>query len=316
VGSWDRINGHTHSRLGTIAGIIKYGNVLRKPDAVAFGKRAFDWFHKNYCLSTGWCPEFIGRFPIEQEGCETCTLMDMVLCCVELCNAGYEGYWNILEQTVRNQLAEQQITDASFVKSSGRLRGEVFQEYPIEPEELLGAFGGWCGPNDFIGNTQWGRRLMNCCSPAGIKALYTAWDQAVRWKDGKLQINLLFSRCSEYGDITSHDPIAGRVEISVKQNCELRVRIPDWVEKEAVRLSVDGKIQNIQWSDCYLEVGLVNTGAKVTVTYPLRKVDITEKSGTGEYIMSWIGDTVKAISPPGKQVPLYQRSGLMRSTER
>ncbi|MFA5865824.1 MAG: hypothetical protein WC975_14215 [Phycisphaerae bacterium] len=309
-GSWDRINGHTHSRLGTIAGLLKYGNVLSDQDAIAFGKQSFDWFYRNYCLQSGWCPEFLGRFPIEQEGCETCTLMDLIFCCLELCAAGYESYWDIIERVFRNQLLEQQITDTTFLGTSDLPRGDVFQEYPVRPGDLLGAFGGWCGVNDFIGANPSGWRLMNCCSPSGIKAIYLAWHNAIQFHDGRLQINLLLSRRSKYADVISFDPVAGRVEVKPHRNCILTIRLPDWVEKDQVHLEVNGKHRPIVWQRFSLVVGAVGPNEKVVVAYPLRKIKTIEKAGSIQYTMDWIGNTVMDVSPPGRFAPLYQRKDL------
>lgn len=311
--SWDLINGHTHSRLGAIAGILKYGNLTSDEQAFSFGKRAFDWFYRNYCLSTGWCPEFVGRYPIEQEGCETCTLMDMVYSCLELCAAGYDEYWDSIERIARNQLLEQQLTDVSFLGFSDGSPGQNFESYPISPEAVLGAFGGWCGVNDFISDNVLARHLMNCCGPSGVKALYLIWQNIVRWQNGTLSINMLLPRNSRYASIISHEPLEGKLEITVRQDCRLQVRIPEWVNKEQVLVSVDGKVRPNRWTGSQLLIEDVNLNQKVVVTYPLRSVTLTEKSGRLEYQTNWIGSTVISVEPPGSRVPLYQRSQLLKS---
>ncbi len=310
-GSWDRINGHTHTRMGAIAGILKYANVVGDRNVLEFGKRAFDWFYHGYCLVTGWCPEFLGRYPIEQEGCETCTLMDLIAAGLELCHAGFDEYWSIVERVTRNQLIEQQVTDTSFMGFCNDFTRREFQEYPIHPDTVLGAFGGWCGINDFVGNNVYSRCLMHCCGPSGIKALYLAWHNAVTFNQGKLRINLLFSRRSRYADVRSFDPVEGRVEIQVHQSCELEIRLPDWVEKGKVRLKTNGQPVNFNWKGTRMSAGPVRAGTRVEVIYPLRTCTITEKAGSVEYRTRWLGDTTISISPAGQFVPLYQREKLV-----
>ncbi len=311
-GSWDRINGHTHTRLGAIAGMLKYANVVNDQKVLEFGKRAFDWFYRGYCLSTGWCPEFLGRYPLEQEGCETCTLMDLAAGAIELGKAGFDEYWGIVERITRNQLAEQQVTDTSFMGRKGDLSRREFQEYPIDPDTVLGAFGGWCGVNDFVGNNIYSRCLMHCCGPSGIKALYLAWHSALIFEKGKLHINLLLSRRSKIADIRSYDPWEGRVDVTIHQSCELDLRLPDWVEKDQVRLGINGHSVDCRWRGTRLLVGPVDAAVEVRVTYPLRTISVTEKTGTLEFKTRWVGDTVVSISPPGKKVPLYQRKDLIQ----
>lgn len=312
-GSWDFANGHTHSRLGTIAGILKYGNLMSDKQSFEFGRKAFDWFYDNYCLSNGWCPEFLGRYPIEQEGCETCTLMDIIECCLQLCAAGHEKYWDIIERLVRNQLLEQQITDASFIPSSKETSSRTFESYPISGDAVLGGFGGWCGVNDFIGNNVLSRRLMHCCGPSGIKAIYLAWHNALKWENGTLRINLLFSRRSRYADIKSFDPAEGRVEVTVRQNCNLELRLPEWVDKQRVRIQINGRNSECHWSSLRLVVGGVSESQQVIITYPLRETVISENVSSLVYETRWRGDTVISISPPGKHVPLYQRDRLIEA---
>ncbi len=237
--SWDMINGHTHSRLATVAGLLRYGRVASDNRIFAVGKKAFDWFYTRHCISTGWCPEFVGNGDIEKEGCETCTLTDAIQCCLELCAKGYDDYWSIIERIAKNQLMEQQLTDTSFIESTDDTYDDTFESYHIAADSLIGGFGGWCGPNDFIGPNESSQWLMNCCGPSGVKALYLVWHNALRWSDGNLHVNLLVSRRSKYADITSYDPIKGQVSILPKQDCCLTVHLPDWVDRASVKLLID-----------------------------------------------------------------------------
>jgi hypothetical protein len=57
----------------------------------------------------------------------------------------------------------------------------------------------------------------------------------------------------------------------------------------------------------------VEAGDQLTVTYPLRIALIKETPGSldgTEYTERWRGNTIVDINPPGKWIPLYQRSQL------
>ena len=309
--SWDVINGHTHSRLSTIAGLLKYGRVASDERVFQIGKKAFDWFYTRHCISTGWCPEFLGNGDIEEAGCETCTLMDVIHCCLELSARGHDEYWSIIERIARNQLVEQQLTDTSFVEYSENTSDNTFECYRMACDSLLGGFGGWCGPNDFVGRNKSSQWLMNCCGPSGVKALYLVWHNAVQWSDGDLHINLLISRRSEYADVISCDPVRGRIDILPKQDCRLTVHLPDWVDKRSVKLLIEDKSREVEWQGSRILAGMVRDHQNVVIEYDLRETTITDAVGDLEYQSRWIGDTAVSMSPGGANVPLYLREWLI-----
>jgi hypothetical protein len=47
-------------------------------------------------------------------------------------------------------------------------------------------------------------------------------------------VNLLLNRASAWADLDSYIPYEGRVDVRVKRDCELAVRIPEWVKPELV----------------------------------------------------------------------------------
>lgn len=328
-GSWDLINGHTHSRLGSIAGLIKLGRALADADMLAFGKRAFDWFYSNYCLACGWCPEFIGRYPMEQEGCETCTLMDLIICCLELVSAGYANYWNVIERLVRNQLVEQQLLDERFIPAQTVHARSEFAAYPIGFEAIRGGFGGWCGVNDFVGPNVSSHMMMHCCGPSGVKALCLAWQNAVTLSGNVLQINLLIPHQSSYAVVVPPEQdslnaglpkplsvsagkraaraLPGRLDITARVCADLNIRMPDWVARDHVRLFINEHSAAVAWHGDYVIAGRVEPGSRVRLEYPVRETILTERVGAVSYKTCWQGDTVISISPAGKHIPLYQR---------
>ena len=111
------VDGHCHSRLGTLAGITALGNLLNNSELISRAKSCYDWFYEKHCSSFGWSPEFLGRYGDENEGFETCVLMDQILCALELCNAGFAEYYEQIEKFARNQLMEAQLTDLSLFKN-------------------------------------------------------------------------------------------------------------------------------------------------------------------------------------------------------
>jgi hypothetical protein len=97
----------------------------------------------------------------------------------------------------------------------------------------------------------------------------------------------------------------------MKVDDNLQIRIPDWVAKNKVKLSIDGIAKKaIIGKDSFVKVGKVKAGSKVSVQYPLRKIKLTEKFCGWKFTTEWRGDTVISIDPPGKRAPFFKRKHL------
>jgi len=82
---------------------------------------------------------------------------------------------------------------------------------------------------------------MHCCTGNGTRAIYFAWENILRREQGKLKVNLLLNRASPSADVDSYIPYEGRVEVKVKQDCELWVRIPEWATAPQTQCEVNGR---------------------------------------------------------------------------
>lgn len=309
-------DGHVHSRLATAAGLIRYGLLSGRRDLIERGRRAVE-FALSLSTDFGWVPEFVE----EPEGCEVCCLMDLLDCFFLLARAGWPQYYQRAERVIRNHLVETQLSDVGWLP-----RGEGGPEDDRRstrgmPERLLGAFAGWSAPNDFIGRNRW--RLMNCCGPAGLRALYLAWNEVVGGDWQITRINLLLNHAAESASVRSWLPAEGRVEIRVKATRPtgvnpLEVRIPDWVAREHLTVTVDGEATPFLWADPYIRLGgegqpRLQPGQLVTIEFPVAETTTTETKGGGTFTVRWRGDTVIGIEPAGTHHPLYQgREALAR----
>ena len=130
--------------------------------------------------------------------------------------------------------------------------------------------------------------------------------------------------------------------IELKENCQVRARIPDFVEPGAMSVESEGaKVPTTVFGN-YLELGQRRRGEKLRITYPLPLA--TEEVEIGNpgfhhyrYRVSWKGDTVVKMEPLNndqatgysdfdkKQVrvfygkdgpgPLYQREAQIKGAE-
>ena len=302
--------GHFHSHLATVAGVLRYALVTEDSELVEWSRRVY-----NYALglggSFGWYPEDTE----EKEGCETCGIADMIDAGILLAKAGYPEYWNVVERIARNHLVESQLEDISWIKCERYKEDTERSSFNNVAQRVRGAFAGWSAPNDFISRRA-SRivekdnpyQLMNCCGPAGVRALYLVWQNIVIKNQEGVWINLCLNRDSQWVDINSFQPYEGRVEIFVKQVPVLFVRVPDWVPKNEVKL--DGQ-KKFEWRGDYLKLSNLKKGQLICVTYSLREEQWKEEIGSGEFLLRWKGDTVVEILPQGKNYPLYRRNNYL-----
>lgn len=123
------------------------------------------------------------------------------------------------------------------------------------------------------------------------------------------------NRATKWVDVNSYSPYEGGLEITVKNATSLFIRLPDWVVKGEVAVTVDGATRPFDWHGEYVHLDDLFWGQEVTLTYPLRSMTeaiyLIPENGSpmdsNRYILTWKGDTVVSISPKGQYYPLYQR---------
>ncbi len=308
---------HTYTRMGTAAGLMRAGLALSDKRYFEFGRRIYEW-SRSITASTGWMPGFLGRYPLHEEGCETCTLSAALDCALLLARAGYEACWDDAERLIRNQLAENQLTDLRWITTTKRrlglpAKGKPKKEsrkatYDDVAARVKGGFAGWAAPNDlFAGRSRKRWAMMHCCSPAGARALFLAWSNAITERDGTVAINLHLDRDARAGELRSHRPYEGKLVFSLARKRKLRVRLPGWLDARDLRIYVNAKRVAPKVRGRWLVLDELGGADVVSVNYPLTKHEGWEVIGGHTYRVKWKGDTVVAIKPRGKIKPLYQR---------
>jgi hypothetical protein len=151
---------------------------------------------------------------------------------------------------------------------------------------------------------------------SATRALYWVWHRSLTCADGKLKVNLLLNRASQWADVGSYIPYQGRVDIKVKQPVELSVRIPEWVLPNDVRVQVNGADRNPGWSGRYAEVGEVRPEDTATLTFLIGERTDEVWIQKRKYTLVRRGANVVAIYPRTRYYPFYQgdhyRSGRTR----
>jgi hypothetical protein len=256
---------------------------------------------------------------------ENCEVADMVVAALTLATLGYDRCWDEADRWARNQLAENQLTQISWLTdghldySRSQVPPELFKSGRVTTEHVaersLGAFAGWPSPNDWVSAEDWwgGNKqnvlstIMNCCTASGARALFALWRDMLNYDGGTLKVNLLFNRASKWADIDSYVPYTGKVGLKTKETLNLEVRIPEWVQPGEAKCEVDGQVRQVTYEGRYLKVGWVEKGRTAVVTFPISERTEKRRIEGFDYTFIVRGNEVVDVDPPGKYLPLYQR---------
>jgi hypothetical protein len=241
-----------------------------------------------------------------------------------------------------------------------RIPKENQVEIPISAERLenevddwtrfVGTFAGWAAMNDFCGPAHFW--IQQCCLGNAPRGLYQGWESIVTADKDGFKINLLLNRSTPEIDVDSYLPYEGKVEVNVKADMKLKLRIPGWVDLRAVKASVDGKDVLSQYDGRYIKFGSVSKGSTIVVTFPVTEQKVTYNiacpawcskysmtdiySGSGmpqpksvydvpedivkkiltpePYTALFRGNTIVDMKPEGTIYPLYRREYMRESS--
>jgi hypothetical protein len=172
-----------------------------------------------------------------------------------------------------------------------------------------GSFAGWSAPNDLFDEGAF--QMMQCCNGAGTRGLYDLWHHAVGDDGQRARVHLAFSRPASWGDVVSYRPFGGRVDVTMKAERSLGVRVPEWVSWPDIQVLLNNEPIRSERRQAYLWVEDLKPGDTVSVRYPLPFHSTTSMLGNEVYIADYKGDTVVNIAPGGRYVPLYRRDEFL-----
>ena len=280
-----------HTDLRTLVGAADYALYVKDP--VLFSRVDALYRHvRSRATRFGFLAEVVDRRG-DVICCETCVLMDFIGLAVTLANNGHPEYWGDVERTLRNQLVESQVTDASWLAPAGAVPIFRSTKMGLSPSpdtdqftwrevgaRMVGGYAGWSSPTHILAareDLHWGkpnlrgktRAFQNCCGGSGTHAFFIAWKNAARFYDGTLSVHLHIDKLLPQAEIRCYQPYKGLLTISLKQPCKVRVRIPEFVVPTEIRAkSNNGEIQATVWGN-YLELGDHPAGEMIEVSYPL-----------------------------------------------
>ena len=148
---------------------------------------------------------------------------------------------------------------------------------------------------------------MHCCTANAARGLYEVWRNVVHSRGNQVKVNLLLNHANEAVDVSSHIPYVGQVDLHVKRDCTLSVRMPAWVTLSQVACKVGETPRSVSYDGRYADVGEVHAGDDVSFAFPIAERTDLVTIAHQWYHLVHKGHDVVCIDPPGKLCPLYQR---------
>ena len=311
-----RHGGHMHGNLRTLVGTADFALHERDPELWGRVDALYRWV-RSIGTRFGFLPESYGRKG-DVVLCETCALMDYAGLGTTLANHGHPEYWADMERLARNQYAESQVRDGSWLHSdNGKPDTEQFTWHHID-QRVLGAWAGWTSPTHILAvretlGAHWGgpelhgktRALQNCCGGSGVHGLFILWKNAARFENGRLWVHMHLDKALPQAEIRCLQPWKGQLSVAIRQPCDLRVRIPDFVHAADLRVTSRGAVLEPRVSGNYVEIDGRTPGERIEITYPQPVVTTEESIGNPgfrayRYQVTWKGDTVVQMTPLGE----------------
>lgn len=279
--------GHMHGHVNTLRAILEYAIAADDPRLKQFVREGYEWTRHYGLARIG----YVG----DNQGCGCGRLIGLA---VKLSDAGIGDYWEDVDQYIRNLGTEQQFTpeDLPFMRKVAAAQrdpkdAQIGSTHAGMPDRIVGGFGGRATKA-----IHW-----LCCDTHGNMGLFYAWDGIIRFHDGTARVNLLLNRASPWMQIDSYLPYEGKVVLKNRQAKRALVRVPLWVDKDAVKCQVNQDCVPLEWFGQYLEVKDLAPKDEITITFPM-------KEWTADYTIPLLGGQNDDWSVPGA-TPLSKMSG-------
>ncbi|WP_308638017.1 hypothetical protein [Paenibacillus silvisoli] len=300
-------DGHFHSKMGAVAGILRYAALKQDRELIAWVQKVYDWAC-GMGSTYGWFPEgtgLNGEEPVDErfrwlpgiiQHSETCCTTDMIHTAIYLAKNGNAACWDDADRFA-NTLVASQVRDVAWAKTVTDKPDTPTRTYRNVPQRYKGGFTGRMNPNDFSNRGK--VDTMACCCAAGGRGLYLVWDHATSLGDGgELFVNLWLSKENEHVKMEYEVPEAGVLRIQPKQAGNLHIRVPGWLSTDAIACHTP-RSQRVSLSLPYLVIEGLEAGETVELSFPAELVEREEIVAGGKYIGAWIGNRLFDVSPNG-----------------
>jgi hypothetical protein len=323
------VEGHFHTHSNFALAVLILGIITGQREYLSWARQTYEVL-KEWGTDFGWFPEGFGL----RHG-EVCCITDMIELALLLGRHVSPAYYADAERFGRNHLLEGQFLSLDQLRDGlerlpeGKAAAE--RNRPLEAaitnegvtESQVGAFASRSALNDAFHLDA--TALMQCCNAAGARGLYDLWRYAVEERPGvdgatRLAVHLRFSVETPALRVVSHEPAEGRLDLTAAGSSRVAVRLPDGVSQALALICSDGepRVVAVNAGDGYVELDL-GPARSATLHYNLPERVAAYEIGNPEKfergIGRWRGETLMRVDPPGRFLPLYERSAEVAAVQ-
>lgn len=290
---------HIHSTTSMLSSLAQLGEALN--DNTIF-ERVMVFMEnglRDVALEFGWSIEDYYRTDHYGEVNNTTDIMET---CLILGKAGYTRYFQQAERILRAHLLPSQLLDTCFIpdwdvpeedyhhKLATRSKGAFGFPCPYGHEYEA---GGWISFNwDIVGGA--------------VGGLCEAFRGKVTRKGHLISVNLLFDH--KDGDVEIKSPYTNKdvLEIKMRRPSLIRVRLSDWIERDKLHVTVNGKKAKTIFSGDWLYLPNLKPKSLVRIKIPMRVITTDYKFRGDTFTFRWRGDAVDGVSSTASRLCFFK----------
>ncbi|OHB57757.1 MAG: hypothetical protein A2Y12_18265 [Planctomycetes bacterium GWF2_42_9] len=298
--------GHVHSAVWAASGIARLGRLLNNEFYIEKANAIYNYV-KSISSSFGWVPEYAKWHPMSEEFCETCCIKDMIQCSLELIDCGYD-YWDVVNKYVRNQLAENQITDGSFIAVDNSIEDANGYTYKDIDKRVVGGWSGGAEPNSI--SLQRFRSIAGCCVGTAPQALDLVWERIITKSDQGIFINLPIEKEDNQAKVEIGYPNEGFLKVTAKNDGKYFIRTYDWMG-EKISTKLNNKLVPLMYENNCIAFDVKKSDV-IELSHELETKIVSENFRGRDWAVTWRGPDVVELEPSGAPLQLYQRREGMK----
>lgn len=289
--------GHNHSYHGTLRGLLLFGLLTQQKEYVDVVEKTYrNGVSGQIVKESGWTPHDLGktRFPNKYGDPVTDPASTGDSAQLALWLAIEANYFDLLddvERYVRARILPAQLTD----EDAGNHPEIEFSSRQI------GAWG-------IHGPSHAGKGCTPDVLAAVTHSLCDIYRNICTQTQTGIRVNLHFDYEDSNIKVVSSRNQQGKLSVSLKQDSSILIRIPQWIPKSSLRLTVDDKDISIELlgNFAWISPELLDEESKIVMSYALPERYTEEQMPSGRcYKFKWRGDEIVGVSPQDEPLPFY-----------
>ena len=284
---------HTHSYLGTLRGLLLYGQLTKQHQYVERVAKAYQVNVPKVVHPSGYSSHNM----VQESLGETSSGGDSAQIALWLAKLGYGENLDDVERIVRARIMPSQILETPPLTPLSDKQNDSTRDLS---QRVFGAYGGCHGrPHSR-------KKPVTDVTAATLHSMIDIYRNIAWFDAGRLSILFHLDYEDERVKVAPQrkDGLA-ELQVEVKKPSPVAVRVPGFAPRESVKVKVGDKEIDPVIVGNFLELGALPAGTKVRLNYALPKRTTHERGQGTDYEIAWRGDDVVGIRPNDTFYPFY-----------